>query len=284
MIPVAFDYVRARDAREAVRLLREHGDGAKLVAGGQSLIPLMKLRFAAPSLLIDIGGIGELATIVEHDAGVTLGALTTHAAIAGDARVRRRIPALADAATELGDAQVRNRGTIGGSCAHNDPAADYPAVMLALDATFDVVGPDSRRAVAAADLFLPMYETTLRSDEMIASVRLADAPHAAYVKFDHPASGYAVAGAAVALRLASDAIVDARVAVTGAGYAAFRATRVERALAGVGSDDRAAIRDACAGAAGEEELRGDAFASAAYRAALVDVVVERAVGRALVAR
>jgi carbon-monoxide dehydrogenase medium subunit len=284
MIPVAFAYVRARNVREAVDLLREHGDGAKLLAGGQSLIPLMKLRFAAPSLVIDIGGVAGLAAVDATGGGVTIGALTTHAALASDARLRRHAPALADAAKELGDAQVRNRGTIGGSCAHNDPAADYPAVLLALDAAFAVAGGGSPRVVDAADLFLPMYETTLAPGEMITHVRIADAPHSAYVKVHHPASGYAVVGAAVALRIAGATIVDARVAVTGAGYGAFRAARVERALVDRDIGDVASLRDACAGATGEEELRGDAFASPAYRAALADVVVERAIRRAFVAR
>ncbi len=281
MIPAAFDYVRARDVDDAIRLLREHGDDAKLLAGGQSLIPLMKLRFAAPGVVIDIGGIDELAGIRHAGGRFTLGALTTHAALAADATLRERAPALADAARELGDPQVRNRGTVGGSCAHNDPAADYPAVMLALDATFALAGPGGARNVAAAGFFLPMFETTLAAGEVLAGIAFDDAPSSAYAKFHHPASGYAVVGAAAALRVRAGAIADARVALTGAGFGAFRAYGVEEALRGRSIDDAAGLRAACADAAAGAELRGDAFASAEYRAALAGVYAGRAVMQAL---
>jgi carbon-monoxide dehydrogenase medium subunit len=251
------------------------------LAGGQSLIPLMKLRFAAPAVVIDIGGIDGLAG-VRHAAGrFTLGALTTHATLASDATLRERAPALADAARELGDPQVRNRGTAGGSCAHNDPAADYPAVMLALDASLALAGPGGRRNVAAADFFLPMFQTTLAAGELLTGIDFDDAPFSAYAKFHHPASGYAVVGAAAALRLRAGAIVDARIALTGAGFGAFRADAVEAALRGCAIDDAAALRAACVGAAAGQELRGDAFASAGYRAAMAGVYAERAVARAL---
>lgn len=281
MIPAAFDYVRATDVDDAIRLLGEHGDDAKLLAGGQSLIPLMKLRFAAPSVVIDIGGIEGLAGVRHAAARFTLGALTTHAALAADATLRERAPALADAAQALGDPQVRNRGTVGGSCVHNDPAADYPAVMLALDANFSLAGPGGRRTVAAADFFLPMFETTLAAGEVLTAIDVGDAPISAYAKFHHPASGYAVVGAAAALRLRAGTIVDARVALTGAGFGAFRAYGVEDALRGRAIGDLAAMRAACADAAAGQEVRGDAFASAGYRAAMAGVFAERAVARAL---
>ena len=281
MIPAAFDYVRARDVGDAVRLLRECGGDAKLLAGGQSLIPLMKLRFASPPLVVDIGGITGLGDIQREADGITVGALATHAAIAADDRLRRHAPALHDAATELGDAQVRHRGTVAGSCAHNDPAADYPAVMLALEARFRVTGPGGSRVIRATDLFLPMYETTLAPDDVITHVSFVDAPGSAYVKFPHPASGFAVVGAAVALCVTDGVIAEARVALTGAGYAATRLPGVDRALVGVGESETEGVRAACRGVAADVELRSDAFASAAYRAALADVVVQRAVARAL---
>jgi carbon-monoxide dehydrogenase medium subunit len=280
VIPASFRYVRAGSVEQARALLAEHGEDAKLLAGGHSLIPMMKLRLAQPSVLIDIARIPGLATLGVRPEAVTAGALVRHAALAGSEELRRAAPALWDAANELGDAQVRNRGTIGGACAHGDPAADYPAVMLALDAAFTLAGERERR-VRADDFFQGMFETALEPGEVLTGVDFAPAPLSAYVKLHHPASHYAVVGAAVKLEVAGGTIERARVAFTGAGYAAFRAPRVERAVAGLATSDRAGLRTACAGAAADADLRSDHYASAAYRAAMADVFAVRALERAL---
>jgi carbon-monoxide dehydrogenase medium subunit len=281
MIPVAFSYVRARDVPDALRLLEEHGDEAKLLAGGHSLIPMMKLRLAAPGVIVDIGGIPGLSRIAHDGKRIDIGALTTHAALASSRELAEHAPALSQAANELGDPQVRNRGTIGGACAHGDPAADYPAVMLALDATFTLTGDSGTRDVGADAFFIGMFETALHSREVLTSIAFTAAPHSAYAKFHHPASGYAVVGAAVNLTLAGDHIAAARIAFTGVGDAAFRAPGVEAALSGVAIADAAKLDAACRGAAAGIEARGDAFASGEYRAAMADVFVRRAVAAAL---
>jgi aerobic carbon-monoxide dehydrogenase medium subunit len=281
MIPVAFSYVRARDVPDALRLLGEHGDDAKLLAGGHSLIPMMKLRLAAPGVIVDIGGIAGLTGIAHDGKRVTIGALTTHAAIASSRELAAHAPVLSQAANELGDPQVRNRGTIGGACAHGDPAADYPAVMLALNATFALAGEGGTREIGADAFFIGMFETALDPREVLTSISFAAAPHSAYAKFHHPASGYAVVGAAVNLTLAGERIESARVAFTGVGDAAFRAPGVESALRGVAIGDSAGLDAACTGAAAGIEARSDAFASSEYRAAMADVFVRRAVDRAL---
>ena len=282
MTPAAFDYVRARDVDDAIRLLGTR-EGAKLLAGGHSLIPMMRLRLATPTLLVDLADIPGLRGIREEPSGLRIGALTTHALLAADPLLRRLAPALSDAAGELGDPQVRNRGTVGGACAHGDPSADYPAVMLALRATFHVAGPQGARDVVADDFFQGMFETAVSGEDVLTAVSFDSTPYSAYVKFPHPASGYAVVGVAAALRVAEGAIVAARVAVTGVGDTQFRALGVERMLTGVATGDARAIAAACANAAAEIEPRGDRYASASYRAAMTDVFAERAVMRALAA-
>jgi aerobic carbon-monoxide dehydrogenase medium subunit len=281
MIPVAFNYVRARDVPDALRLLEEHGDDAKLLAGGHSLIPMMKLRLATPSTIIDIGSIAGLSRIAHDGKRIDIGALTTHAALAASRELAEHAPVLSQAANELGDPQVRNRGTIGGACAHGDPSADYPAVMLALDATFTLTGEHGTREVGADAFFIGMFETALAPREVLTSIAFAAAPNSAYAKFHHPASGYAVVGVAVKLTLAAGRIAAARVAFTGVGDAPFRAHGVEAALAGTAVNDAASLDAACRDAAAGIDARGDTFASGEYRAAMADVFVRRAVARAL---
>lgn len=280
MIPAAFDYVRASSVDEAVRLLAEHGDDAKLLAGGHSLIPMMKLRLAAPATLIDITGISALDAIRVDGNRITIGALTKHAALAASDELKKKAPVLWDAANQLGDPQVRNRGTIGGASAHGDPSADYPAVLLALDATFTVVGKGGERQLPAGDFFRGMFDTALATGEVLTAIAFDAAPASAYVKYHHPASHYAVVGAAAVLELNGDTIASARIALTGIGDAAFRASGVEAALKGVKPGDAAAVEAACAGAASGVESRSDAFASGAYRVAMADVFAARAVARA----
>jgi carbon-monoxide dehydrogenase medium subunit len=281
MIPVAFNYFRARDVSDALRLLGEHGDEAKLLAGGHSLIPMMKLRLATPGVIIDISSIPGLAGIAHDGKRIALGALTTHATLAASRELLEHAPVLSQAANELGDPQVRNRGTVGGACAHGDPAADYPAVMLALDAVFTLSSDAGTREVGADAFFIGMFETALHEREVLTSIAFAAAPHSAYTKLHHPASGYAVVGAAVKLTLAGERIAAARVAISGAGDAAFRAPGVEAALAGVDVADTVKLDAACRDAAAGVEARGDTFASAEYRAAMADVYVRRAVAKAL---
>jgi carbon-monoxide dehydrogenase medium subunit len=195
--------------------------------------------------------------------------------------LRTYAPVLSNAANELGDPQVRNRGTIGGACAHGDPSADYPAVMLSLGATFTLTGEGGTREIGADEFFIGMFETALDPLEMLTGITFPVAPNSAYEKFHHPASGYAVVGAAVNLTLEKGTIAQARVAFTGVGDAAFRAPNVEAALAGVSATDNAKLDAACRDAAAGIDARSDTFASAEYRVAMADVFLRRAVARAL---
>jgi aerobic carbon-monoxide dehydrogenase medium subunit len=281
MYPAPFEYVRASSIAEALTLLGA-SDDAKLIAGGHSLIPMMKLRLAQPAKLIDIGRIADLRGIAIGSESARIGALTTHAAIARSAELRQRCPLIVEAAHEIGDAQVRNRGTIGGNVAHADPGSDYPPVLRALGATIHLLGPGGEREVAAADFFVDLLTTDLRTDEIITAVELPVQPPgagSAYLKFEHPASGYAVVGAAASLRL------DGAGKVTGGGLAwgGITATplpgdAVIEALVGGDASD-AAIEAAVAGLEAEDPL-GDVFASGAYRLHVAKVYGRRALAAA----
>ena len=258
----AFNYHRPRTVAEAGDLLRANAE-AKFLAGGMTLLPTMKLRLARPSDLIDLGGIGELQGIRVDGDALEIGAGVRHGDVAASPDVRRAIPALADLAGEIGDAQVRNRGTLGGSLANSDPAADYPAAVLGLGA---VIRTD-RREIAADDYFLGLFETALEPDEILQSVRFPAPQRAAYAKFPNPASRYAIVGVMVA-----DTREGVRVAVTGAGPCAFRATAFEDALR------RDFSPSALEGLAIDAtDLNSDLHASAEYRAHLVGVMAKRAV-------
>ncbi|WP_428261355.1 FAD binding domain-containing protein [Haliangium sp.] len=258
-----FRFHRPKTLAEAARLLAEADEG-KLLAGGQSLLPVMKLDLAAHSDLISIRELDDLRGIRRVGDAIEIGAAMTHAQVAEAAVVREAIPALAALAGAIGDPQVRNRGTLGGSVAHADPAADYPAAVLALDA---VVVTDKRK-IAAGDYFTGMFETALAPGEIITAVRFAVPQAAHYAKFPNPASRYAIVGVMVARHAGG-----VRVAVTGAGPSAFRATALETAL-----NERFAA-DALDGvsAAEEDELVSDLHADAAYRAHLIHVMARRAV-------
>jgi aerobic carbon-monoxide dehydrogenase medium subunit len=210
----------------------------------------------------------------------TIGALTKHAEIAASEDLRVHAPVLWEAANALGDPQVRNRGTIGGACAHGDPSADYPAVMLALDARFSLSGPNGKREVAADDFFRGMFETALESNEVVTAISFDACPQSAYEKLPHPASHYALVGVAACLDVSADKITRARVAIAGVGDAVFRAKGVEAALTGKPTSDVRALRDACKGVAKGVDVRSEIEASAQYRAAMADVCAERAVARA----
>jgi carbon-monoxide dehydrogenase medium subunit len=260
-----FAYHCPKSLPEAAALLAANPE-AKLIAGGMTLIPTMKQRLASPSDLVDLGGIAGLAGIEAADREIAVGAVTTHAAVAGSAEIAKRIPALAALAGGIGDPQVRHRGTIGGSISNNDPAADYPAGLVALAATILT----DRRSIPADDFFVGMFETALEPGEIVRQVRFRVPEQAAYMKFPNPASRYAVAGVFVARH--ADGI---RVAVTGAGPVVFRVPEMEAALAA--RFDPAAIE---AIRVPPDGLNSDPHATAEYRSHLVTVMARRAVAAA----
>ena len=297
MFAADFDYYRADSVAAAGRLLAEH-PGAKLLAGGHSLIPLLKLRLAAPAAVIDIGRVAELRGISVDGGTLRIGALTTHAEIAASADVRRHAQALAEAAGQIGDPAVRNRGTIGGNIAHADPASDLPTVLQALGATLDIAGPHGERPVAIDGFFQGVMTTTLGADDLLTAIRIPTAGQSqgsAYVKFPHPASRYAVIGVAASLTTggggwrtaltpgASRETVcsNASVAIGGLVPAPVRCAAVEEALNGKPASD-ATFAAAAAAVGGDlgDDLLGDVYASGEYRKAVAPVYVQRALAAA----
>jgi aerobic carbon-monoxide dehydrogenase medium subunit len=282
MYPAGFAYQRATSVQEAIALLAKEPD-AKMLAGGQSLLSLMKLRLASPSTLVDLGGVTELRGIRREGDTIAIGAMTTHREIEFSKELKAACPILPEAAALIGDPLVRNRGTIGGSVAHADPAADFPAVLLALDAAIQVEGTKGRRTIAAGDFFLGLFATALQPDELLTRIDVPATQPAgtgmAYEKFPHPASRYAIAGVAAVVSVAGGVCRAARVAVTGAGSHAMRLTSLEAALAGKALDDRT-IAAACENVIAPDDLLSDQFASNEYRAHLVSVLSRRALTRA----
>ena len=277
MYPANFDYERPSTVEEAIALLTEHGDDAKLLAGGQSLIPAMKLRLAQPKVVVDIGRIASLGYIRAAGPSVAIGAMTTHREIETSAALRERCPLLAEVAEHIGDVQVRNKGTIGGSLAHADPAADYPAAMLALDAEIDLVGPRGSRTVKAGDFFVDLFQTAMAADEILVEIRVrATAQTVAYVKTEQKASGFALAGVAVVIGAGG-----VRVGVTGIAPKAYRAAGVEQALVGAAMPTATAIAQAASHAADGVDALGDIHASPEFREHLAQVNTKRAIERAL---
>lgn len=278
MIPNNFEYVRASSVLDAVSLLAQHGDDAKLLAGGHSLIPAMKFRLNTPTTLIDISGISELNEINKNQDRLEIGAFVTHRAVEFSAVVKDNCMVVAEAAAKIGDALVRNRGTIGGSLAHADPAADYPALVLALGAEIQVTGKSGSRTIAADNFFTGLFETALNEGEIITKVSFpvfSKGMGAAYEKFPHPASRFAVVGVAVMVTVNKGNCTAARVGVTGAAASAFRATDVENALAGKTLNEQS-ISDATAKVAEPGDLLSDLSASPEYRAHLCSVLAKRA--------
>jgi carbon-monoxide dehydrogenase medium subunit len=282
MYPAPFDYQAPQTVSEAISLLAQHKD-AKLLAGGHSLLPLMKLRLAHPSMLVDIGRITELSGIRDIGEWIAFGALTTHSQVQWSQLVREHCPVMSGAASLIGDMQVRNRGTIGGSLAHADPAADYPAVILALGAEIDAVGPKGKRTIKADDFFTGLLTTALNSDELITEVRVPKTSKAgtgtAYEEMPHPASRYAVVGVAVCLMMDGSKVGDVRVGITGASNHAVRASKMENALRGNVLDHKLE-ESASALAADGLTCLSDNFASSDYRAHLVHVYAKRALKKA----
>ena len=275
MIPAAFDFQRAGSVEEALALKQGHDGDARFIAGGHSLVPLIKLRLAEPTLLIDISRIPGLSGVSEDGGRVTIGALTTHAELESNEVLMASAPVVAEAAGEIGDQQVRNRGTIGGSLAHSDPASDLPAVVVALDATIHITGSGGERSVAAGDFFQGLFEVDLGEDEMITAVSFDAPSHAAYAKLRHPASHFAIVGVAASLSVDGGVCTGARVAVTGASTHAQRLAAVEDALTGSSLDDDAIA--SAAGAASVDDANADLAGSEAYRRAMTQVFTGRAI-------
>jgi carbon-monoxide dehydrogenase medium subunit len=275
MYPANFDYVRPKTLDEAVAVLAKHGDDAKVLAGGHSLIPAMKLRLARPKVVVDIGRISNLNYIREAGDRIAIGPMTTHQEIAASKLLREKCPLLPETAEHIGDVQVRNKGTIGGSLAHADPAADYPAAILALDAEIEVVGPKGLRTIRAEEFFVDLMQTALAPNEIIAEIRVPVTPRSvAYVKTEQKASGFALAGVAAVISSAG-----VRVGVTGIGAKAYRASGVERTLGASRTADSIAL--AAARAVDGVDALGDIHASPEFRANLARVNTKRALERAL---
>ena len=276
MIPASFDYVRATSLAQAVGLLQKDPDGSKLVAGGHTLIPTLKLRLASPALLIDIGGIGELKGIEVADR-IRIGALTTHAELLASEALQKVLPIFHQAADLIADPQVRNRGTIGGSLANADPAADWPAAVLALDAEMDIAGPNGRRTVKATEFFVDMMQSAVQPNEILCEIRVPmTAKSVAYVKTAQKASGFAIAGVAVVLNKEGRSV---SVGVTGVSAKPFRAHAVENELQGQDLTPENIRHAATKTAEGIEPL-SDIHASAEFRAHLAQVNCRRALARA----
>jgi carbon-monoxide dehydrogenase medium subunit len=283
MYSANFDYHRARSLSDAQQLLAAH-PGAKLLAGGHSLIPLMKLRLAAPPALIDIGRLSELRGISRSGDTIRIGALTTHAEIAASAELQKSAAALSEAAGLVGDPAVRSRGTIGGNIAHADPASDLPTVLVALDARIVAIGAAGERTIPADGFFTGIMSTALADNEVVTAIVVPSSARgqgSAYVKFSHPASRYAVIGVAASVTVAGNVCAAARVALGGLLPHASRAAAVEKALTGKPLD-ASAIANAAAQAGSDlgDDVTGDIFASAAYRKAVAPVYVKRAIAAA----
>jgi len=280
MYPPNFDYYRAGSLDEAVALLSQH-KGAKVLAGGHSLLPAMKLRLSAPPALIDISKVAGLSGITANGGSVSIGATTPHAVIAASDDVPA---ALSEAAGNIGDQQVRNRGTIGGNVANADPASDLPTVLLALGATFHILGPKGQRAVAADEFFKGLFETALADGEILTSIEVpaeGKGSGSAYAKLDHPASRYALVGAAISVSVSGGKFTAVRAAIGGLTESATRLKSVEEALAGNPAGDDALYAAAEATPSDLGIVMGDAHASSDYRKAMAPVFVRRALASAV---
>ncbi|GAC1349400.1 MAG: xanthine dehydrogenase family protein subunit M [Ktedonobacteraceae bacterium] len=282
-LPAAFDYHPAKTVDEAIALLQQYGDDAKLLAGGHSLLPTMKLRLAQPGHLIDLGKIGGLSYIREDNGAVAVGAMTTYTTIENSDLISRHFALLPEGIKVIGDPQVRNRGTIGGSIAHSDPAADLPGIVLALRAHILVQGANGVRTIKADDFFKGLFETDLQPDEIVTEIRFATLPAhsgSAYMKLENKASHYAVAGCAAVVTLDTDGTcTSASVVITGASVKSTRASGVEAALAGKKLDE-ATVAGAATHAADGLELVADIHGSKDYRSHMAVVMARRAILKA----
>jgi carbon-monoxide dehydrogenase medium subunit len=278
VIPAKFDYVAPTSVEEALAALAEHGDDAKILAGGQSLLPVMRMRLNAPELVIDLGRIETLRGIREEGDAIVIGAMTTHSTVADDPLVKEHAALLSKAVEHLADAQVRHRGTFGGALAHADPAGDLGAPALALDASFGIAGPGGTRSVAAADFFVDLFETAIGEDEILTEVRIPKHTGwgAHYEKFVRVAHQWPIVAVGATVRVDGDTIAEARVGLTNMGSTPLRATAVEEALVG-GPATEDAVREAAAHAADGTNPPSDLNGDADYRRHLATVLTRRAV-------
>jgi carbon-monoxide dehydrogenase medium subunit len=281
VISLPFSYVRASSLDDAVEKLAAANGEGKLIAGGHSLVPLMKLRLSAPKVLIDIARVPGLAGIREKDGRIEIGAGTVHQEVASAPLLQEICPVVSDAAREIGDLQVRNRGTLGGSLAHADPSADYPAVMLAVEAEIHIKGPKTWRTVNASGFFRDLFTVDLGADEIIAGVQFAPARASAYAKLPQRASRFAIVGVAAALNVVDGRIESARIGLTGAGPSAVRLSNVETALAGKPASQESIDTAARQAGADLKAINSDIHASEEYRRAMIPVFTQRALLRAL---
>jgi len=285
MIPPSFDYHAPRTVQDAVGLLTQLGSDAKLLAGGHSLLPMMKLRFAQPAHLIDLNRIDELRGVADHGDYVVIGAMTVENDLIESPVLRAKVPLLSEAATLIADPQVRNRGTIGGDIAHGDPANDHPALALALDASFSLQGPEGRRDVKADDFFLGIYTTALAEDEILVSIRVpafAARTGWAYEKLKRKTGDWATAGAAVVLRLDAGVVSHVRIALTNVAPTAIRVATAEDALLGQALTDasiNAAAEAAMAACDPAEDLRGDIEYKTAMAGQMLKLAIRAAAAR-----
>lgn len=278
MIPAAFDYVAPATLAEALDVLAEHGDSAKILAGGQSLLPILRMRLNAPELLVDLGKVSELRGVFDDGPGIVIGAMTRYDELLADPLAREHAKLLVDAVETVADAQIRHRGTVGGALAHADPAGDVGAPMLALDASFVIVGPRGQRVVAGEDFFEDTFTTAVGDDEILAAIRVPK--HTGwgtrYEKFVRVSHQWSIVAVAAAVRVEGDTIAEARVGLTNMGTVPLRAHAVEEALVGVRLDEES-VGAACAAAAEGTNPPSDLNADADYRRHLATVLTRRAV-------
>jgi carbon-monoxide dehydrogenase medium subunit len=281
VIPARFDYVAPTSVEDALRALAEHGDDAKIMAGGQSLLPVLRMRLNAPEVVIDLGRIDSLRGVRDDGDALAIGALTTHSEIVTDDLVREHALLLSKAAAEVADSQIRHRGTFGGSCAHADPAGDMGSAALALDAEFVIAGPGGTRTVPATEFFVDLFETAIGEDEILTEVRVPKKTGwgARYEKFVRVAHQWPIVAVAATVSASGGSIAEAKVALTNMGSTPLRATATENALAGAAATDdgvRAAADQAADGTNPPSDLNGDAD----YRRHLATVLARRAVLKA----
>lgn len=280
MIPAQFNYEAPNTIDEALALLAANPDEAKILAGGHSLLPAMKLRLAQPAMLVDIGRIKDLSYIREEGDQIRIGAMTTHYQLESSKLLKQICPLLPECASHIGDVQVRNKGTIGGSVAHSDPAGDWPAAIIALGAEMVAVGKNGERRIKAEDFFVDLLTTALTAGEILREIRILKPVGRfghAYQKVRHPASGFAVVGVAVALQIgANGSCESASVGITGVASKAYRAAAVEQALQGQQLNDQT-VEAAAAHATDEVDANSDLYASEDYRRHLAQVHTKRAV-------
>ena len=278
MIPAAFDYVAPATLAEALDVLAEHGDSAKILAGGQSLLPILRMRLNAPELLVDLGKVSELRGVFDDGPGIVIGAMTRYDELLADPLAREHAKLLVDAVETVADAQIRHRGTVGGALAHADPAGDVGAPMLALDASFVIVGPRGQRVVAGEDFFEDTFTTAVGDDEILAAIRVPK--HTGwgtrYEKFVRLSHQWSIVAVAAAVRVEGDTIAEARVGLTNMGTVPLRAHAVEQSLVGVRLDEES-VGAACAAAAEGTNPPSDLNADADYRRHLATVLTRRAV-------